>query len=96
MGDAAEYAAYILNRSSTKANIGHMSPIEMLTKRTPVLSDVVVFGTACTVYKGAKNKSLGERGKAAIVVGKCDETIGYKVYIPKDCIVVVTQHVRNL
>ncbi|KAG3057436.1 hypothetical protein PI125_g25401 [Phytophthora idaei] len=49
-GDAAEYAAYILNRSPTKANPKRMSPLEMLTKKTYVLSDIAVFGSPCTVH----------------------------------------------
>nr|CCA17046.1 hypothetical protein HCAG_04640 [Albugo laibachii Nc14] len=40
-------------------------------------------------------KSLGERGKAALIIGKSDEMKGCRVYIPKDRIVMVTQHVRN-
>lgn len=95
-GDAAEYAAYILNRSRTKSNPGGVSPMEFLTKKVPMLNDIVVFGSACTVHVNARNKSLGERGKAAIIIGKSDETKGYRVYIPKDKVVVVTQHVRNI
>ena len=72
-GDAAEYAAYILNRIPTKANVGGNSPIAMLTKKQSVLSDIVVFGSTCTVHLHANNKSLGVRGKEAIIIGKNDE-----------------------
>ncbi|CAI5703653.1 unnamed protein product [Peronospora effusa] len=95
-GDAAEYATYILNRSRTKSNPGGVSPMEFLTTKVPNLNDIVAFGSTCTVHVDARNKSLGERGKAAIIIGKSDETKGYKVYIPKDKVVVVTQHVRNI
>ena len=95
-GDAAEYAAYILNRSRTKSNPGGISPMEFLTKKVPTLNDIVVFGSTCTVHVNARNKSLGDRGKATIIIGKSDETKGYKVYIPKDKVVMVTQHVRNI
>ena len=95
-GDAAEYAAYILNRSPTKANEGSISPIEMLTKKTPVLSDIVVFGSSCTVHRTTSNKSLGPRGKQGIIIGKNDEMKGYRVFIPMDHVVVVTQHVKNV
>ena len=70
--------------------------MEFLTKMVPMLNDIVVVGSACTVHVNARNKSLGERGKAAIISGKSDETKGYRVYIPKDKVVVVTQHVRNI
>ncbi|KAG4049478.1 hypothetical protein PC123_g15250 [Phytophthora cactorum] len=95
-GDAAEYAAYILNRSPTKANPGSKSPLQMLTKNTADLSDIVVFGSQCTVRVDAKNKSPGERGKPGMIVGKSDEIKGYRVYIPRDKVVVVTQHVSNV
>uniref|UniRef100_A0AAV1TRS0 Uncharacterized protein n=1 Tax=Peronospora matthiolae TaxID=2874970 RepID=A0AAV1TRS0_9STRA len=48
------------------------------------------------VHVNAKIKSLGERGKAAIIIDKSDETKGYKVYIPKDKVVVVTHYGRNI
>ena len=95
-GDSAEYAAYILNRSRTKSNPGGISPMEFLTKKVPTLNDIVVFGSTCTVHVNARNKSLGERGKAAIIIGKSDETKGYKVYTPKDKVVMITQHVRSI
>ena len=95
-GDAAEYEAYIRNRSPSKANVGRKSPLQMLTKKAPDLTDIVVFGSGCTVHRDAKNKSLGERGKPGIIIGRSDETKGYRVYIPKDDVVVVTQHVRNV
>ena len=57
-GDAAEYAAYILNRSPTKANEGGVSPVELLTKKAPNLSDIVIFGSRCTVHQHSNNKSF--------------------------------------
>lgn len=55
-GDAAEHAAYILNRSPIKENEVDISPIQMLTKIRPVLSDIVVFGSPCMVHLNTKNK----------------------------------------
>ena len=69
-GDAAEYAAYILNRSPTKANEDNISPFKMLTKKKPVLSDIVVFGSSCTVHLTTANMSLGVRSKATIISRK--------------------------
>ena len=70
--------------------------MEILTNKVPALNDIVAFGSTCTVHVDAKNKSLGERGKAGIIIGKGAETKGYKVYIPKDKVTAVTQHVRNI
>ena len=36
------------------------------------------------------------RGKAAIIIGKDDEMKGYRVYLAKDRVVVVTQHVKYI
>lgn len=36
-------AAYLLNRSLSKVNAGLLSPLQMLTKKVPVLSDIVAF-----------------------------------------------------
>ncbi|CAI5744871.1 unnamed protein product [Peronospora destructor] len=95
-GDAAEYAAFILNRSPTKANEDGISLIEMLIKKRPVLNDIAVFGSPCTVHLTTTNKSLGMRGKAAIIIGRNDEMKGYRIYTPKERVVVVTQHVQNV
>ena len=70
--------------------------MELLTKKVPRLTEIVTFGSVCTVHVDAKNKSLGERGRAVIIIGKSDEMKGYKVYIPKDKVVLVTQHVQNI
>ena len=77
-GDAAECAVYILNWSPSKANMGRQSPFQMLTKSIPDLSDIVAFGSPCTVHRDASNKSLGQRGKQGIIIGKSDEMKGYK------------------
>ena len=44
----------------------------------------------------SNNKSLGVRGRAGLIIGNCDEMKDYRVYIPKDKVVIVTQHVRNV
>jgi hypothetical protein len=67
-----------------------------LTKRTLDISDIVAFGSPCTVHHDAKNKSLGERGKPVMIVGKSDEMKWYRVYLPKDRVVVGTHHMRNV
>ena len=48
--------------------------MEFLTKKPPKLTDIVTFNSTCTDHVNARNKSLGERGRAAIVIGKIDET----------------------
>ncbi|CAI5736693.1 unnamed protein product [Peronospora farinosa] len=94
-GDAVEYAVYILNRSPTSANLRRASPLQLLTKVAPDLRDVVVFGSTCTVYRDPRKNSLAQRAQVGIIVGRSDETKGYRVFLQKDNVVVVTQHVKN-
>uniref|UniRef100_A0AAV1USC0 Integrase catalytic domain-containing protein n=1 Tax=Peronospora matthiolae TaxID=2874970 RepID=A0AAV1USC0_9STRA len=95
-GDAAEYAAYILNRSRTKSNPVGVSPMEFLTSKAAMLKDRVAFGSTCTTHNHPSNNSLGERGREGIIIGRGSETKAYKVYIPVDKVVKVTQHVQNV
>jgi hypothetical protein len=89
------YAAYVLNRMPTRANAGRKSPIEILTGVPPVLIDIVIFGSPCTVYRSPKKKSLTKRGTPGVIVGKNDETKGYRVLLPKFQ-VITTRHVRQI
>nr|CCA24594.1 PREDICTED: copia proteinlike putative [Albugo laibachii Nc14] len=95
-GDTAECVAYIRIRSSTKANAGGRSPLELLTRTAHDLSDIVVFGSPCTVHRDTRNKSIGERGERGVITGKSDEVKRYRSNIPRSKTVVVTQHVRNV
>ncbi|KAE9302953.1 hypothetical protein PF001_g13775 [Phytophthora fragariae] len=95
-GDAVQYAAYILNRAPTNSNPGRASPLKLLTKQTPQLGEIVVFGSPCMVYRNPEKKNFAERAQHGMIVGIGEETKGYRVYLPKDKKVVTTQHVRNI
>lgn len=95
-GDAVEYAAYILNRSPTNSNPGRASPLKLLTKETPQLGKIVVFGSPCMVYKNPVKENFTHRGQHGMILGIGEETKGYRVYLPKDKVVKTTQHVRNI
>ncbi|CAI5703003.1 unnamed protein product [Peronospora effusa] len=47
------------------------------------------------VYRDPR-KQFSQRGQQVIIVGIGEETKGYHVYLPKDSLVVVTQHVKNI
>ena len=55
-GDAAKYETYILNRIPCKASSGRQSPLQILTKKIPGLSDIVAFGSPHTVHRDVRNK----------------------------------------
>ncbi|GAB9476727.1 unnamed protein product [Globisporangium polare] len=61
-GDAVESAAFILNRSPTRANAKRASPFEVLTKQVSDMREIVVFGLICTFYRDPhNNNSLQQR-----------------------------------
>ena len=95
-GDAVQYAVYILNRSPTRANVKRSSPLEMLTGKVPDLRGIVVFGSPCSVYRDPRKNSLLKRSQRGIIVGVSEETKGYKVLLPRENKVVVTQHVKDI
>ena len=90
------YAAYILNRAPTSSNEGRASPMKVLTKQTPTLGEIVVFGSPCTVYRDPRKQKFAHRGQPGFIVGIGEGTKGYRVYLPKDKVVVVTQYVKNI
>ena len=55
---------------------GGISQIEMLTIKKTNLSDIVVFGSTCTIHLHTDNKSLGVRKTAAIIIEKNNEMKG--------------------
>ena len=91
-----QYAVHILNRSPTRANAKRASPLEVLTGKTPDLRGIVVFGSQCSVYRDPRKNALLQRSMRAIIVGVSEETKGYKVLLPRDNKVVVTQHIKNI
>ncbi|OWY98308.1 Integrase, catalytic core protein [Phytophthora megakarya] len=86
-GDPAEYSAYILNRSPTRANEGRKSPMEVLTGCAPSLQDITVFGSHCGVFVDPNKKNLKKRSQP-------DQRISN--YLPQDHKVIVTRHVLNI
>ena len=94
--DTVEYTAYILNRSPTSANSKHASPPEVLSHAVPDMQDIVVFGLTCGVQREPGKNSLQRRSEKGTIVGRNDETKGYRIYLRKSITVITTQHVRNI
>uniref|UniRef100_A0AAV1UQN3 Integrase catalytic domain-containing protein n=1 Tax=Peronospora matthiolae TaxID=2874970 RepID=A0AAV1UQN3_9STRA len=97
-GKAERMHRTVLNmaRIPTSANARRASPLQMLTKQTPDLREIVAFGSICTVYRYPRKNSLKQRAQVGVIVGRSDETKGYRVFLKKDNVVVVTQHVKNI
>ncbi|CAI5747547.1 unnamed protein product [Peronospora destructor] len=94
--DATDYAAYILNRSPTRANANRASPLELLTGQVPDLTDIVVFGSPCMVFRDTKKKNFERHAVRGYIIGKNDETKGYKVLLSKDRKVTTTRHISAI
>ena len=81
-GDALMYAAYVHNRSPTRANRGNKSPLEVLTGKVQDMTRIVRFGSACTVHKmpkaGGTWKSRAANGR---IVGIDENMKGYRVFM---------------
>uniref|UniRef100_A0AAV1VCP9 Integrase catalytic domain-containing protein n=1 Tax=Peronospora matthiolae TaxID=2874970 RepID=A0AAV1VCP9_9STRA len=95
-GYAVEYAAYIFNRSPTSVNAKRASPIEVLTKQVPDLRDIVAFGSICSVYRDPGKNSLAQRVEVGVIIGRSDETKGFRVFLQKEKKITITQQVRNV
>ncbi|GAB9476474.1 unnamed protein product [Globisporangium polare] len=64
-GDTVEYAAFILNRSPTRANAKRASTFEVSTKQVPDMLEIVAFGSICTVYRDPRKNSLQQQPRWA-------------------------------
>ena len=87
-------------RSSTAAQRARKRsahrPIEVLTKQVPDLRENVVFGSICSVYRDPGKNSLAQRAQVGVIIGRSDETKGFRVFLQKENKVTITQHVRNV
>uniref|UniRef100_A0AAV1U6N4 Integrase catalytic domain-containing protein n=1 Tax=Peronospora matthiolae TaxID=2874970 RepID=A0AAV1U6N4_9STRA len=57
---------------------------------------LILWGDACSVYRDPRQNSLLQRSGRAIIVGVSEEIKGYKVLLPRDNKVVVTQPIKNI
>lgn len=56
----------------------------------------MAFGSPCTAYRDPGKRSWKPRAEIGIIVGKHDETKGFKVYLPRERLVITTQHVKHV
>ena len=60
---------YVYQRSPTKENLKHVSPIEMGTNKSLLFNDIVAFGSPCTVYKD-RRKVTWQTWRVALIIEK--------------------------
>jgi transposase InsO family protein len=93
--EVAKTDVYLLNHSSTKANVGGR-PEEKFTGRTPSLRHLRVFGCMVFVHipERYRNK-LESRSECGVFVGYDDSTKGYRVYLPHKRTITVNRDERG-
>ena len=68
--------------------------MKVLKNLNSSLGEIVVSGSPGTMNRDFSKQNFALRGQKGIIVG--EETKGYRVYLPKDIVVVVFQHVKNI
>ncbi len=91
-GEAVAYAAYILNRiPSIKTE---KSPFETWTSRKPNVSHIRIFGSRTFVHiPDAKRTKLEAKCVEGVLVGFCENTKAYRIYIPTQHKVITSRDV---
>lgn len=81
--EAVATAAYIINRSPTKA-LDNTTPYQMWTGRKPELSHMRIFGSETMVHvPKERRQKWDKKSEKMIFVGYCERTKGYRVMHPK-------------
>lgn len=81
-GEATAYSTYILNR--VPPNKAKLSPFEIWTGHKPNLSHLRIFGSKVFVHiPDAKRTKLEPKCIEGILVGFCEFTKAYRIYIPQ-------------
>jgi hypothetical protein len=96
-GNALAFAAYIKNRSHTKALPNNKTPFEMFFGRIPDLSNLRTFGCkAFTINDNPKRGKLDDRAMEGIFMGYSDKSKGYLIYLPSKDRMVISRNVKFL
>jgi len=93
---AAQTAAYLMNRSPTRANKKFMTPYEKMTGLKPDISNIRIFGSLCYAHRNKevrKDKKLDETATRGIFIGYPNHMKGYIVYLPSEKRYMITPNV---
>ncbi len=90
--EAAGYSTYIRNRIASGQK--KLTPFEVLHNRKPNVSHIKTFGSKTFVHiSDVKRKKLEPKCIEGYLVGYCESTKGYRVYIPDIKKVIISRDV---
>ena len=55
-----------------------------------------MFGSTCDVRRYPGKNALAQRSEEGQIIGRSDETKGYRVYLPKSNVAITTHHVKHI
>ncbi len=83
-GEAVNTAVYVLNRTG-RSPIKNKTSYELWFKKKPEVGHFRIFGTECYVHvPKEKRKKWNPKSKKGVFVGYCDDTKGYRVWLPDE------------
>ena len=80
-GEAVAYATYIRNRIPSGKRTE--TPYQIIFKERPQIGHIKIFGSRCFVHiPDVKRRKLDPKSLEGVLVGFCEHTKGYRVFIP--------------
>lgn len=93
--EAINMAAYVVNRSTTKALKNGKTPLEMFDGKKPNLNDLIIFGSTAMVYQHKSHrKKFDANSRKMIFVGYDSATKGYRCIDPNTRKMVISRDVK--
>lgn len=92
-GEAVMWTFYLLNRCPT-VSVLNKTPQEAWSGKKPSVADFRVWGCIAHAHvPDAKRRKLDDKSSLCILLGKSDESTGYRLYNPKTREIVVSKDV---
>lgn len=82
--EAVNTAVYVLNRTGPSP-VNNKTSFELFFKKKPSINHLRVFGSEVFVHiPKEKRRKWNKKAKNGIFIGYCDDTKGYRVWIPEE------------
>lgn len=82
--EAVNTAVYVLNCTGPSP-VKDKTSFELFFKKKPAINHLTVFGSEVFVHvPKEKRKKWNKKAKKGVLTGYCDDTKGYRVFIPEE------------